>query len=113
MEALQTKARQESIRLDRYLILLEIIYGVAPLLGLVGTVSGLITVFGALNTSNETIGLARGISEALHATVAGLVIAIPSLIAHSYFSKRVENYMVEMEGICADLLAKLYQVQVQ
>jgi biopolymer transport protein ExbB len=52
--------------------------------------------------------IARGISEALNTTVAGLVIAIPSLIAHSYYTKKVERMMVEMESICMDLLAKLY-----
>jgi biopolymer transport protein ExbB len=110
IEAVQTKARHAAMRLDRYLIMLEIIYGIAPLLGLLGTVSGLVTVFASLNTANETLGIARGISEALNATVAGLVIAIPSLIAHSYYSKKVENFMIEMENICGDLLAKLYKI---
>jgi biopolymer transport protein ExbB len=112
MEAVQTKARQEATRLDRYLVVLEIIYGIAPLLGLLGTISGLITVFGHLNAENEAVGVARGISEALNVTVAGLIIAIPSLIFHSYYSKKVENYMVELENICSDLLAKLYNAQV-
>ena len=111
IEAIQTKARREGTRLDRYLILLEIIYGIAPLLGLLGTVSGLVTVFASLNAVDEAIGVARGISDALNATVAGLVIAIPALIAHSYYSKKVENYMIEMESICTDLLAKLYKAQ--
>lgn len=111
MEAVQTRARHEATRLDRYLVVLEIIYGIAPLLGLLGTISGLITVFAHINAENEAIGVARGISEALNVTVAGLVIAIPSLIFHSYFSKKVENYMIELENICSDLLAKLYNVQ--
>lgn len=112
MEAVQTKARHEATRLDRFLVVLEIIYGVAPLMGLLGTISGLITVFAHLNAENEAIGVARGISEALNVTVAGLVVAIPSLIFHSYYSKKVENYMIELENICSDLLAKLYNVQV-
>ena len=112
MEAVQTKARHEATRLDRYLIVLEIIYGIAPLLGLLGTISGLITVFANINANNEAIGVARGISEALNTTVAGLVVAIPSLIFHSYYSKKVENYMIELENICSDLLAKLYNAQV-
>ena len=112
MEAVQTRARHEATRLDRYLVVLEIIYGVAPLLGLLGTISGLITVFAHINADNEAIGVARGISEALNVTVAGLIIAIPSLIFHSYYSKKVENYMIELENICSDLLAKLYNVQV-
>jgi biopolymer transport protein ExbB len=113
IEAIQTKARSEAIRLDRYLVILEIIVGIAPLLGLLGTVSGLVQVFESLHGTEDTTGLARGIAMALNTTVAGLVIAIPSLIFHSYFSKRVENYMIELETICGDLLAKLYKVQEQ
>ncbi|MBV9464375.1 MAG: MotA/TolQ/ExbB proton channel family protein [Verrucomicrobiae bacterium] len=111
IEALQNKARHEGTRMDRYLVILEIIVGVAPLLGLLGTVSGLVHVFATIGTATETVGVARGIAEALNATIGGLVIAIPSLIAHSYYTKKVENYMIEMENICADLLAKLYKLQ--
>lgn len=113
VEAVQTKARSESIRLERYLVILEIIVGIAPLLGLLGTVSGLVTVFDNLSATDQTEGVARGIAEALNTTVAGLVIAIPSLVFHSYYSKKVENFMIEMETICGDLLAKLYRVQGQ
>src|SRR3989344_3233536 len=74
MEAVQTKARHEATRLDRFLVVLEIIYGIAPLMGLLGTISGLITVFAHLNAENEAIGVARGISEALNVTGAGLII---------------------------------------
>lgn len=110
-EALQTRARAELVQLERGLVVLEIVTGIGPLLGLLGTVSGLVVIFssvGASNLSTEGLVLARGISEALNTTVAGLVIAIPSLIAHSYYSKKVEGLTVEMESICMDLLAKLY-----
>ncbi len=110
VEAVQSKARHEGIRLERYLVILEIIVGIAPLLGLLGTVSGLVTVFDSIRGSEDTSGVARGIAEALNTTVAGLVIAIPSLVFHSYYSKKVENYMIELENICGDLLAKLYKV---
>lgn len=111
VEAMQTVARLEVVKMERGLVVLEIITGVSPLLGLLGTVSGLVVIFssiGAAGLSTEGIVLARGISEALNTTVAGLVIAIPSLIAHSYYSKKVESMTAEMEGICMDLLAKLY-----
>jgi biopolymer transport protein ExbB len=55
--------------------------------------------------------VARGISEALNTTIAGLGVAVPSLIAHSYFQRRIEMLAVEMESIAASLLAKLYQPQ--
>jgi len=111
MESLQTAARSEAMQLERGLVILEICVGIGPLLGLLGTVSGLIYIFqGVGNSGGITEGLviAKGISEALNATVAGLVIAIPSLIAHSYYSKKVEVMMAELESSCMDLLIKLY-----
>jgi biopolymer transport protein ExbB len=111
VEAVQTRARREITQMERGLIVLEIITGIGPLLGLLGTVSGLVTVFGGIASTGldiEGIIIARGIAEALNTTVAGLVIAIPSLIAHAYYTKRVESLAVEMESLCMDLLAKLY-----
>ena len=111
MEAVQTRARHEVIRMEAGLVILEVIVGIAPLLGLLGAVSGLVMVFGTMGAS-ETIsdprGIAKGISEALNTTIAGLSIAIPSLIAYSYFSKKVESLSVEMESIVGELLAKCY-----
>lgn len=111
VEALQTRARIELAGLERGLVVLEIITGIAPLLGLLGTVSGLITIFsniGATGLGTQGIVIAQGIAEALNTTVAGLVVAIPSLIAFTYFTKKVESMMVEMEATCMDLLTKLY-----
>jgi biopolymer transport protein ExbB len=111
IEAVQTRARQEMVRLESGLVVLEVITGVAPLLGLLGTVSGLVHVFSHLGLSagaSDTKGIALGISEALNTTIFGLSIAVPSLIAFSYFSKRVEAMSVEMESLVADLIAKCY-----
>jgi biopolymer transport protein ExbB len=74
-------------------------------------VSGLVTVFASLGASanvSDPRGIAKGISEALSTTIVGLAIAIPSLIAHSYFSKKIETMAAEMESLMADLLAKCY-----
>lgn len=111
IEAVQTRARHEIVRLERGLIVLEVVVGIAPLLGLLGAVSGLVTVFanlGASATVSDPRGIARGISEALSTTVVGMGIAIPTLIAYSYFSKKVETLAAEMESLIADLLAKCY-----
>jgi biopolymer transport protein ExbB len=111
MEAVQTQARTEISQMERGLIVLEISTGVAPLLGLLGTVSGLIGIFESIGTESiatQGILIARGIAEALNTTVAGLVIAIPSLIAHSYYSKKIEAMAAEMESVSMDLLSKLY-----
>ncbi len=111
VEFVQTRARYEMVRLERGLIILEVITGIAPLLGLIGTVSGLVHVFARLGLSTgaaDAKGIALGISEALNTTIFGLSIAVPSLIAFSYFSKKVEVMSVEMETLVTDLITKCY-----
>ncbi len=111
VEMVETKARHEVIVLERGLIVLEIITGIAPLLGLIGAVSGLVRVFSALGLSSgasNTQAIALGIAEALNATVFGLSIAVPTLIAFSYFSKKVEVFSVEIETLVVELISKCY-----
>jgi biopolymer transport protein ExbB len=111
IEFAQTKARAELVRLERGLIVLEVVTGIAPLIGLIGTVSGLVQVFSGLGLSSgaaDTKAVALGISMALNCTIFGLSIAVPSLIAFSYFSKKVEVLSVQMESIVSDLIAKCY-----
>lgn len=110
VDTLQTAARHEIVRLERGLIVLEIIVGIAPLLGLVGTIVGMMTVFGDLGQTglSDATKLAQGIALILRATLIGLLIAIPSLIAWSYFSKKVEVLAVEMEGLCDDFIRRQY-----
>jgi biopolymer transport protein ExbB len=107
VETLQTAARHEIVRLERGLVVLEIIIGIAPLLGLVGTIAGMMTVFGDLGQTglNDAGKLAQGIALILRATLIG----IPSLIAWSYFSKKVEVLAVEMEALCDDFIRKQYR----
>ncbi len=111
VDTLQTAARHEIVRLERGLIVLEIIIGIAPLLGLVGTIAGMMTVFGDLGQTGLTDAgkLAQGIALILRATLIGLLIAIPALIAWSYFSKKVEVLGVEMEALCDDFIRRQYQ----
>ena len=111
LEAVQTCARHEIARMEKGLVILEIATGTGPLLGLLGTLSGLVGIFATLGNNGDPVLVARGISEALNTTIAGLGVAVPSLIAHSYFQRRIEMLAVEMESITANLLAKLYQPQ--
>ena len=111
IEAVQTRARHEIVRMESGLVVLEVIVGIAPLLGLLGAVSGLVTVFANLGDSatvTDPRGSAKGISEALSTTVVGMAVAIPTLIAYSYFSKKIEEMAAEMESLIADMLAKCY-----
>jgi biopolymer transport protein ExbB len=111
VEAVETRARHEMVTLERGLIVLEVITGIAPLLGLIGAVSGLVHVFSSLGLSggaSDTKVIALGIAEALNATVFGLSIAVPTLVAFSYFSKKVEVMSVEMETLVVELISKCY-----
>ena len=113
VDALQTRARHEITRLERGLIVLEIIVGIAPLLGLVGTIAGMMSLFGDLGQTglNDAAKLAKGIAFILNATLMGLLIAIPSLIFWSYYNKKVENLSVEMEALCDDFIRPQYREQ--
>ncbi len=110
VDALETRARHEVLQLERGLVVLEIVVGIAPLLGLVGTIHGLIRLFGDLGRSglSDNSVLAAGIAIALNTTLMGLLIAIPSLIAWSYYNKKVENLTVEMETLCDEFLRRYY-----
>ena len=110
MEVMQSAARHEVGTLERGLLMLEIITGISPLLGLLGTVIGIFHVFGVIVEQGigEASVLSGGISEALITTIVGLFIAIPSLVAHSYFSKRVDDLLLEVERYASVLLNKLY-----
>lgn len=113
VSTLETAARREVVRLERGLVVLEIIVGIAPLLGLVGTIIGMISVFGdigqtGLNNVNDASKLAQGISYILWTTLIGLLISIPALIAWSYFSKKVEVLAVEMETLCDEFIRRHY-----
>jgi biopolymer transport protein ExbB len=109
--AMETQARHEIVRLERGLVALEIIVGIAPLLGLVGTIAGMMTLFGDLGQTglNDAGKLAAGIALVLRATLWGLLIAIPSLITWSYFSKKIEILAVEMETLCDQFLRRQYR----
>ena len=110
-DAVQTRARHEVMRLERGLVVLEIIVGIAPLLGLVGTIAGMMDVFGDLGHTglNDAAKLAGGISLILRATLFGLLIAIPALISWSYFSRKVESLTVEMERLCEEFVRRQYR----
>jgi biopolymer transport protein ExbB len=99
-EAIEEEGRQVVHELERYLNTLGTIAAIAPLLGLLGTVIGMIKVFTAITTAgvgNPGV-LAGGISEALITTAAGLSVAIPALIFHRYLSGRVDQLVLSMEA---------------
>jgi biopolymer transport protein ExbB len=114
IDSVETAARHEVIQLERGIVVLEIIVGIAPLMGLVGTLHGLITLFASLGAVgiSDNAALAKGISIALNTTLMGLIVAIPSLIAWSYYNKKVETLAVEMEALCERFLRSQYREKV-
>ena len=98
-EAIEEEGRQVVHELERYLNTLGTIANISPLLGLLGTVIGMIKVFTAITSSgvgNPAV-LAGGISEALITTAAGLSVAIPAVIFHRYLSGKVDRIVLQME----------------
>ena len=98
VSAIEDTGKDIEQQLNRYLPALATIAVIAPLMGLFGTVVGMIEIFGSYTPSGgDPAQLARGISIALYNTGFGILIAIPALIFHRYFRSRVEHFMHQME----------------
>lgn len=109
-EAIDDAGHLEVPRLERYLSALATCANIAPLLGLLGTVSGMIKAFAQIQNKRGQVNpadLAEGISNALLTTAAGLSVAIPLLIIYNYYVSRVENMVLEMEVSSSELLELL------
>jgi len=98
-EVLEETGRQEVAHLDRFIGVLGLIAAISPLLGLLGTVIGMIEVFQviAVQGVGKADVLAGGISKALNTTAAGLSVAIPALVAFRFFEARVDRFVIEIE----------------
>jgi len=105
-ERLADISRKIKNRLERGLVYLDTIAGIAPLCGLLGTALGMVEVFSRLSGAGETKmeALSSGISEALYTTVAGLVIGIPALIAYNLLSRQIDNLLLVADEQVNDLL---------
>ena len=113
-DVLQETGRQEATRLTRRLGVLETVAAVSPLLGLLGTVLGMIRVFGTISSAGlgnpET--LSAGISEAMVTTAAGLIIGIPALVAYNWLNGRADRIIFDLEFYSSKVLDTLRRRQV-
>ena len=111
VEVMQALARQIVGRMERGLTTLSLIAELGPLLGLLGTVIGMVQLFEdvAKKGLGEPAMISRGIYEALTATMTGLSIAIPALIAYMYLRRRIEVLVLELERHTNELLTRLYR----
>lgn len=109
-DSIQEAANQVIHELERYVNILGTIANIAPLLGLLGTVIGMIEVFNAimLQGSGNAGVLAGGISVALYTTAFGLIAAIPAMISHRYFQRRIDTIVVTMEEEAIKLVDALH-----
>ena len=109
VEVLESAGKREAIKLQRYVGTLGTIAAVGPLLGLLGTVFGIIATFGVIG--NRGVGdpqaLASGIAEALVATASGLMVAIPALAFHRFFLEQTRRLVVEMESFALEVLDRI------
>ena len=112
-DSIEETGRHVVHELQRYLDILGTVAAISPLLGLLGTVIGMVKVFAAITThgvGNPTV-LAGGIAEALITTAAGLTVAIPALIGYRFYSNRVDTLVVDMEKEAIKLVEALHRRQ--
>jgi len=112
-KAVVTAGAIEMSFLERGLTLLAAISNVAPLLGFLGTVSGMISAFAAIAAAEQVSAklVAKGIEEALITTAAGLIIAVPVSMFYSYFVMAIDRFVVEMEQSSAELIDELLDIE--
>ena len=114
-EAIEDASLYEVPRLEKNVAVLATIAHIAPLLGLLGTVTGMVRCFQTIQEKSSSYhpvspgDLAGGIWEALITTVAGLTVGIPALVAYNYFVNRVNNFILDMEKTATDLVNILSQ----
>ncbi len=112
-QLLEDQGRQDIRELEKGLTILETIAAIAPLLGLLGTVLGMVQVFSVIKDQGigQTAALSGGISEALLTTVTGLFIGIPVLIAYNYFSSKAESLILDIEKYANTLVQKIHRLK--
>lgn len=105
---IQETGQREILKLRKYLRTLSVIAAIAPLLGLLGTILGMIKAFETVAASGEALGrtelLAKGIYEAMITTAGGLIVAIPVVIAYHWFSARVERLVAEIDAMVVEFI---------
>ncbi|MBN2016951.1 MAG: MotA/TolQ/ExbB proton channel family protein [Candidatus Cloacimonetes bacterium] len=108
-EEIENNVRQELRALESRLGILETVAAVAPILGLLGTVVGMIKVFSVITSQGvgNASALSGGISEALITTAFGLTVAIPALICYNYFTRKTDDLILDIENVTNNLVKKI------
>ena len=107
-EAIEESGRGVNYKLEKYLSTLGTIAAVAPLLGLLGTVIGMVDLFSSFTNSGHDVAVfARGISVALYNTAAGIVVAVPAMIFYRFFRSKVDDLIFDMEQQALKLIESM------
>lgn len=111
--AAEACGREEVAEMERGISIMEVIFTIAPMLGLIGTVSGLVRIFGNFGDGAKDAAaaqeIAAGIAEAMNTTIAGLAVAVPALIAQVFFSRKVERAALRMSTLVNNTLDAVWQ----
>ncbi len=108
MQQIEAAGAVVANRLTKNLTLLGSIGSIAPLLGLLGTVVGMIAIFASQQAGSNPQELARGISVALYCTALGIIVAVPAVLAYRYYKRLVDDYLVDMEEQSERLLETVF-----
>jgi biopolymer transport protein ExbB len=114
-EAIEDEGHQEVAKLEKHIKILATIAHISPLLGLLGTVTGMAEAFQVIQVKTVAINpvstgdLAGGVWQALLTTAAGLIVAIPTIVAYHYLTARVQDFVLEMERSATELINILSQ----
>lgn len=105
-EAVQSSAREEIVRMNAGMSVLEVVITISPLLGLLGTASGLVTAFSDFDDKEN---IRTGIATALSTTIVGIAITVPAVIAQSIFSRKVELFSARLEVLLGRVVSACHQ----
>jgi len=115
MKAIENQGLIEMSKLEKGLVILATLTNIAPLLGFLGTVIGMIIAFQSIEAAGEVEAtlVAGGIKVALLTTAAGLMIAIPVSIGHNYFVSRIDSLVIDMEESAQKMVDTLHEIEVE
>ena len=105
-EAVQSSAREEIVRMNAGMSVLEVVITISPLLGLLGTASGLVTAFSDFDDKEN---IRTGIATALSTTIVGIAITVPAVIAQSIFTRKIELYSARLEVLLGRVVSACHQ----
>jgi biopolymer transport protein ExbB len=101
--AVEAAAREETTRMHAGIGVLDVVITIAPLLGLLGTAAGLVEIFEGLSEAADYLVIAKGIAVAMTTTITGLAIAVPCVIAHGVFTRKIDVLTARLESLLAVL----------